>query len=200
MKHAASCALFTYWDRIRGDRLAPERAEIDPGAIRHVLADTFMLDVETDGSHPFRLAGTRVCALFGRELKDTPFVNLWRGPENAIGAEGDALVSAVCDETRPAVAGVIATTAGGATIDLEMLLLPLRHRGRTHARVLGCLSPATLPAWFGLEPVVALRLSTFRIVRGRPDLDALPEGAGPGPTVLGSRRGHLRVLEGGLTS
>lgn len=196
MRNAASRALFAYWDQIRGDRLAPERSEIEPGAIRTALADIFMLDVEAGGEHPFRLAGTRVCALFGRELKDTPFSLLWRSPENAVGAEGASLVAAVCDEARPAVAGVTGVTEDGEELELELLLLPLRHRGRTHARVLGCLSAATLPVWFGLTPLLSLRLVSLRIVRGTPRLQ-LP--AAPEPSsVVGSRRGHLRVLEGGL--
>ncbi|WP_293862624.1 PAS domain-containing protein [uncultured Alsobacter sp.] len=198
MRHATTCALFAYWDQIRGDRLAPERSEIEPGAIRTALADTFMLDVEADGSHPFRLAGTRVCALFGRELKDTPFSLLWRSPANAVGAEGAALVRVVCDEARPAVAGVVGQTEDGEQIELELLLLPLRHRGRTHARVLGCLSAATLPPWFGLTPLQSLHLVSMRIVRGTPRVAQQP--VQQGPTVVGSRRGHLRVFEGGLTT
>jgi hypothetical protein len=197
MKNAASHALFTYWDTIRGDRLAPERSEIEPGAIRTVLADTFMLDVEADGTHPFRLAGTRVCALFGRELKDTPFSNLWRSPDNALGAEGGALVNAVCDETRPIVGGVAGRTFDGDELELELLMLPLRHRGRTHARVLGCLSAAHLPPWFGLTPLESLRIVSLRIIRGTPRLEAPADAAGT--SLVGNRRGHLRVFEGGLT-
>ena len=198
MKNAATCALFTYWDQIRGDRLAPERSEIEPGAIRTALADTFMLDVEADGSHPFRLAGTRVCALFGRELKDTPFSLLWRSPDNAVGTEGATLVSTVCDEARPVVAGVIGITEDGEELELELLLLPLRHRGRTHARVLGCLSAATLPLWFGLTPLQTVRLVSLRIVRGSPRVVVPPPP--DSPSIVGSRRGHLRVFEGGLTT
>ena len=34
MKHAASRELYAYWEEQRGRRAAPERAEIEPGAIR----------------------------------------------------------------------------------------------------------------------------------------------------------------------
>lgn len=199
MKHPATQALFAYWDSLRGDRLAPERAEIDPTAIRHLLADTFMLEVDSDARHPFRLAGTRVCALFGRELKDESFAALWRSPSGGTGHEGDELVRTVCDEAHGAVAGVLGASAGDHRIDLEMLLLPLRHGGKTHARVLGCVSPATMPAWFGVQTVDALVLRSFRVIRGRAAA-ALPAGgtfAMPPPSVIAQRRGHLRVLEGG---
>ena len=48
-----------------------------PRHIRHLLGDSFILTVDAGSGHPFRLAGTRVCALFGRELKDEPFTPLW---------------------------------------------------------------------------------------------------------------------------
>ena len=73
MKHPSIRELFDYWNKRRGGRPAPERGEIEPGAIRHVLADTFILAFDAGAGHPFRIAGTRVCALFGRELKGAAF-------------------------------------------------------------------------------------------------------------------------------
>ena len=43
MKHAASRELYAYWQEKRGARPAPERTDIEPGAIRAVLADAFIL-------------------------------------------------------------------------------------------------------------------------------------------------------------
>ncbi len=77
MKHAASRELYAYWEERRGRRSAPERSEIEPGAIRQILSDSFILALDARASHPFRLAGTRVCALFGRELKSQSFIGLW---------------------------------------------------------------------------------------------------------------------------
>jgi hypothetical protein len=53
------------------------RSEIDPAAIRHALGDTFMLAADFIGGIRIRLAGTRVCALFSREIKGEPFNALW---------------------------------------------------------------------------------------------------------------------------
>lgn len=195
MRHSATQALYAYWDTIRGDRSAPERSEVDPTAIRGILADIFMLEVDAQGRYPFRLAGTRICALFGRELKDQSFAALWDGPDGGPGREGEALVRTVCDEAQGAVAGVLGASAGDHRIDLEMLLLPLRHHGKTHARVLGCLSPARLPAWFGLKPVDRLVLRSFRVIRER-RVRAPAQAAAPA-SLVAQRRGHLRVLEGG---
>jgi hypothetical protein len=91
MKHSATKVLFEYWDELRGERSSPERSEIDPGSIRHVLADTFICEVDEAANHPIRLAGTRVCALFGREVKGHGLTALW-GSEAGV-REARALVT-----------------------------------------------------------------------------------------------------------
>ena len=69
MKHAASRELYAYWDEKRGTRRAPERAEIEPGAIRGVLSVAFILALDRAAGHPVRLAGTRICALSAARSK-----------------------------------------------------------------------------------------------------------------------------------
>ena len=105
MKHAASRELYAYWDERRGQRPAPERADIEPGAIRAALSDTFILELDAADGHSFRLAGTRVCALFGRELKGESFIDLW-----ALGSRGPIadLLAISTDESVGTVAGVTA--------------------------------------------------------------------------------------------
>jgi len=77
MKHAASRELFAHWNDRRGLRALPERGDIEPAAIRAALGDTFIIGAEPGEELRFRLAGTRVCALFGRELRDETFAALW---------------------------------------------------------------------------------------------------------------------------
>ncbi len=105
MKHAASRELYAYWDERRGKRPAPERAEIEPGAIRQVLSDAFILALDGGAGHPFRLAGTRVCALFGRELKSEPFIGLWAAASQPTIAD---LITILDEERVGTVAGVTA--------------------------------------------------------------------------------------------
>jgi hypothetical protein len=161
MKHATTRMIFSYWDALRGERSAPERGEIEPGEIRHVLADTCILAVPPDRAVTIRLAGTRICAFFGRELKGEPFAGLWHG-ESATDVR--RMVDTVMEEAAGYVAGLSAVTDEGAFADLEMILLPLRHRGKTHARILGALSPATAPPWIGFYPVRHLTVSSLRVL------------------------------------
>src|SRR6185295_14984159 len=103
MKHPSNRELFDYWNALRRRRPAPERGEIEPTAIRRVLADTFILTFDEPAAHPFRIAGTRVCALFNRELKGEGFLPLWEGGSRNLLRD---LIANVTDETVGMVAGV----------------------------------------------------------------------------------------------
>ena len=77
LKHKTSRELYDYWDRIRGGDPAPRRSDIEPGDIRSILADTFILEAEDRTTSLIRLAGTRMCALYGREIKGQGFFDFW---------------------------------------------------------------------------------------------------------------------------
>jgi hypothetical protein len=191
MKTAPTRKLFAYWNARRGTRLAPERGDIEPGAIRDILGDSFIISYDAAAEHPFRLAGTRVCSLFGRELKGEPFVRLW---DEASRRDIIKFTSTVADEATAFVAGVGARTAEGSPADLELLLLPLYHRGRTHVRLLGTLSPVTAPYWLGAEHVGELSLGTIRHLGPMVERMTVP---GFVTTEAGRQRRGLTVYDGG---
>jgi hypothetical protein len=161
MKHASTRRLFDYWNERRGDRPAPARADIDPADIRYALGDTFMLSADFVDQLRFRLAGTRVCALFGREIKGEAFAALWSERSRKLVED---LTATVTHEAVGAVAGVTGHTADGGQVDLEMLLLPLAHIGHARIRALGVLAPLNPPYWLGEKPVTELELGTLRHV------------------------------------
>src|SRR6202451_2413971 len=121
MKHPSSREFFAYWDEKRGDARAPDRSEIEPGAVRELLGDIFVLSCDSDAGYPFRVAGTRVCALLGCDLKDRSFSALFL-PECR--REIEEIVGVVAEETLAAVAGITATAQDGSLAHLELLLLP----------------------------------------------------------------------------
>ena len=167
MKHQSTRAVFEYWNKKRGTRLAPARAEFDPTEIRYALSDTFILAADFVDCLRFRLAGTRVCALFGREIKGEAFTELW---SDASRQSIDDLLAIVNKEAIGAVAGLTARTQDGAETDLELLLLPLAHVGHARIRAIGVLAPTDTPYWIGAKPVTELTLGTLRHVG--PDADS----------------------------
>jgi hypothetical protein len=151
--------LYAYWNRLRGGRSAPERNDVDPGAIRGVLADTFVLDFDEQRGFPFRIAGSRANAIFLKELRGLSFLELWRDADRD---ELDSVLHCVADEAQAFLIGAEARPPGLGTVDIEVILLPLRHHGLTHARVLGGFAVHAAPAWMGLMGAGPIALTSLR--------------------------------------
>lgn len=161
MKHPSSRAFFSYWDDKRGVARAPERSDIEPGPVRQLLGDSFVLSCDRSAGFPFRVAGTRVCALFGRDLKGlaiTPLI----GPDHR--AELEDVIQVVSEELLVAVAGLTATATNGARVPLELLLLPFNLRAHTPVSMTGLMVPlAPCRSTLGL-----LELTSFRYLAHPP--------------------------------
>lgn len=189
MKLATTRDVFAYWDELRDQRAAPDRDDIAPAAITRALGDVFMLDLEPGFGHPFCLAGTRLCAAFGRELRGSGFFLLWADL---------APIRDLMDTLEEEMSGVVARVTGrnleGQTLAFEMLLLPLGHRGRMPGRMLGSLAPLEHPYWLGARPVAALRLESLRFLGPRVDTFAAPRFTAPPPAAT---RPSLIVHQGG---
>jgi hypothetical protein len=197
MKAAATRDLFAYWNGLRGARAAPERSDVDPAAIRRTLGDTFILEADAGAGYPFRLSGSRICDVTGHEMKGEAFLSLWREPDRTTLLDALATVS---DDAAVAVVGAQGSTELGRRLDLEIGLLPLRHRGRTHARVLGSLAAVETPYWLGACPVTRFELASLRMIwpsgRRRP-LEQVAAAALPKLSGAGRRIGRFLVFDGG---
>jgi hypothetical protein len=192
MKHPSARELYDYWNAQRGPRAAPERSDIEPGAIRRALADTFILAYDNGTGHSFRIAGTRLCAAFGRELRGAAFIDLW---DQESRRRMHDLLGVVAREYIGIVAGARGCSPEGADLDFELLVLPLRHRNATDARLLGALAPREVPYWFGMNPVGRLSLGTVRYLGDR---DTTAPDRRTEPLPPGGRIRHgLVVYDGG---
>ena len=138
MKHPSSRAFYAYWDKMRGNASAPDRSAVEPSAVRELLGDIFVLSYEAETGYPFRVAGTRVSALLGRDLKDQSFSALFT-PEAK--REIEDIIAVVAEETLPAIAGITATSETGETAHLELLLLPFSARAHAPVSLTGVLAP-----------------------------------------------------------
>lgn len=200
MKHETSRQLYDYWDRVRGGGPAPLRSEIEPSDIRGILADTFILEAVDRETANVRLAGTRMCSLYGREIKGQGFLDLWSDDDRQAVA---TLATAVCEDGAGAVISANLFANRVRPVHCEFLLLPLRHGGPTFDRILGSCAVFNRPYWFGSDPIVRQRIVSLRLVWPddrphfmRPFLER--RGSVP-PAVAGGmrRHGHLFVVDGG---
>ncbi|HEY0329835.1 MAG TPA: PAS domain-containing protein [Rhodopseudomonas sp.] len=161
MKHPASQALFAYWDDKRGDARAPDRQAFEPGEIRELLGDIFVLSYDAAAEGRFRVAGTRVSALLGRKLEGEGFAALFAADSRGEIAD---LLGLVAEETLTAVAGVSATTPEGVAAHLELLLLPFNARAHSPQTMTGLLAPLDRAG----RDLGELRLTSWRTMPPRP--------------------------------
>ena len=169
-----------------------------PATIRRALADTFIVALDEPAGHPFRIAGTRVCALFGRDLKQEPFLDLWSPQSRAHGGRPVRRRRAGIDrlagrgrDGRPAMRATHSTSNCSPCRSL--------HEGRTDARVLGALAPVRIPVWVGASALGNLALGTFRYVGPA----VKPECCAPLAIAARGRtrpRHGLVVYDGGLAT
>lgn len=201
--------MFQYWNRLRNGRPAPRRTEIEPADIKSLLADTFILEKDSRGEPVFRLAGTRLCATYGRELKGYSFPLLWADHDQRILSR--FAYAAFHDKSIITVAfeGI---SRSGRLNPFEMLLLPLEG-GLGSPRSLGAITPIEKPFWLGSDPIVEGRIDSLRVIdpdreaayiNGRSAVRVPPMAPAHsqlldigGPVDGGRRIRHLVVFEGG---
>ncbi len=147
MRHDVSNEIYAYWRTLRKGGCTPERNAVEPGAIRSVLADTFVLDFDPAAGFPFRICGSKVDALFLKELRGAAFLQIWREADRA---KIRSILQIAADDEAPCLVLAEARPPGLAPVDLEITLLPLRLQGATHARMLGSLAAAAGADWLGL--------------------------------------------------
>jgi hypothetical protein len=201
MRQQATRELLAYWNRLRGDELAPDRADIDLAAIRGSLSDLFMLDLDAAHQFPFLMSGTRLNAFFCTEQLGRSFLGLWQ-PQDARHV-ASVLMTAI-EAACPIIAAVSASPEGYRDADIEILLLPLRHGGYAASRLLGLASPAAQPPWVGLLPATHFKLRAVRMVESHTHWPSISKASALALTAKSRTserpadiRGHLRVFDGG---
>lgn len=180
MRHPATQALYAYWNEVRGTRIAPRRLDIQPARIADLLLDSFILERADGRAFRFRLAGTRVAARFGLQLKSESFLSSW--------GEGDRglLEHHLAGIAELGRVGVFTGEAelGGDTDDpaipglpysFELVILPLVHSGETIDRLLCLLVPLDARDTWPDTSIRRLRLVAAQSIR--------PDGTGVDPLV-----------------
>ncbi|MBO0765768.1 MAG: PAS domain-containing protein, partial [Hyphomicrobiaceae bacterium] len=146
MKQRTLQILYAYWDGLRAGRIAPLRLEVDPSRIGSILPEIFLLERLDATTYCYRLAGTRLCEIFGSELRGTNLLDGWTTADRA---ELERALTRTCDEG--AATHIVMEACAGASrrVQLEALLLPLMHAGNAIERVLGAVSAVASPHWLG---------------------------------------------------
>lgn len=203
MKTNSLLKLFDYWNEVRAGRLAPRRLEIEPSAIASILAETFMLERTDEDGYLYRLAGTRLCEIFGAELRGSDFLSGWSTADRATLAQH---LKSVCEQGAVLRIASIASSDVRHALEMETMLLPLVHTGEAITRVIGAVSLRSEPHWLGHERLVQRKLIHCDLIwpDGRPhslvartaEKQPFVRDFGPVEIVRADKR-TFRVLQGG---
>jgi len=172
MRHKNTKAMLNYWlelfhaanpNRQHEDEpfMWPERGDLQPSACRDLLGEMFILE-EVAGTGVYRLAGTKLCSMFGREMKQENFVQTFEAADRKLAGEW---ISSMGRDDYLVLLCSSGQTAQGLSINLETLLMPLMQHGRRNTRVLGITVPGKNPGWLGTTPVVSQRIRSVRVIR-----------------------------------
>lgn len=223
MRHDSIRALYRTWLALAGGRIAPARSEIDPKTITKELGDLFILDGDTE-NFAFRLTGSRLVHALGRDVTGNGYLSIFDTP--SLATANDMLDRAVQDGEpvliglRDASLGPFRSASSGTPLERllrrpdgappperrrpfeghgEMILLPLTHRGRLGARLIGALALFEPPPVARQRPIEVAITGTRML--GRQSRPRAPKGLIPGSfgDEVVSRHGHLSVLRGGKT-
>ena len=192
MQQPTSRQLYAYWDRVRNGRVAPRRFEIEPAKIAALLPETFIAECAGLLGYRFRLAGTKICEQFGRELRGADLLSLWEQQDREAVA---ALIHTVFTDAAVGHGMFRAYTRTNRPASFEIVLLPLIHAGEAINRILGAVTAIDPPFWLGAEPLSRQEIVELHL--------HWPDGAPPlvaegGAETARLARPRFRVLEGGL--
>ena len=198
--HPTSRSFFRHWEAVRGERPMPARPDIDLAALAPILPWLCILERDPRRRvYTWRLAGTGVCRLWGKELTGREMLAGWDGFERETMTR---LLDSVSATHQPCAARFRARSFGGEELGIEMMAVPVlacRPAG-DEVQVLAALAPFRDPHWLGRDPLVSFQLARVRVLwtSAMPEADAamfrLPALAGAaGPAA------RLRVIDGGRT-
>lgn len=153
-----------YWDRKRGDRVMPRRADIDPTEITALLPNLRLTEVLDGGTrYRYRLVGTAIVAAYGVESTGRYLDELCGERRDFV----EGLYRAVCDRRRPLYAKTAYLGPWQAPNIASRVMAPLSEDGETVNMVLAVLTfdgqqPRRPP--IGLDSAMDLARSSVRLL------------------------------------
>jgi hypothetical protein len=135
--------LYAYWDRKRAGRSMPARADIQPVEIAALMPQVFIVDVGGDGRLVYRLFGTALVALFGREMTGRPVAE---GLEVDAAEEARNRYRTVIRDRKPLFHVARLREPRNDFTEVERLILPLSPNDVRVDMVIGIVVPRRVMA------------------------------------------------------
>ena len=144
--------LYEHWRALRHSNDVPKRSDIDPRVFPDALENTFIFERIAKGDFRARLAGMSLCDMMGMEVRGLSAASFMQSAERV---RMENTLEQIL--SRPAVGelALAGVDIAGNTVDVNMILLPLRNDLGEVNRMIGCISypqkPFNAPLRFSIK-------------------------------------------------
>jgi hypothetical protein len=194
--HPTSRQLLRTWERIRAERDAPMRSEMTIRDLAAIVPWTCVLNRDVHNmSYQFRLAGSAVCDVWGRQLTGTEAFSDWSTFDRETMVRA---LDTVVGMKQPCVGRFLAHSYGGREIGFEFAAVPVISANGTHIHALATFAPFKRFGVTNADPLVEFQVRRIRILWS----DQIPgqPASVPASSSADVRRlntSFLRVIDGG---
>lgn len=191
--HPGSRTLFRHWEMCRAENACPTREDFTFGPIQNVMPD--MVVIERDylrNSFKFRLAGSRVCNLYVRNLTGANVLSGWDNFESDVISRH---LMTVINQKQPAVLRMRLTTDHQQVVAVELLALPVLAGPNQRVQIIGGIFPFRESHTLGHSQIASQELVSGRVIwtehgdGGNADLSGISGARQP--------QRPFRVIDGG---
>jgi hypothetical protein len=160
--HPGCRQLFRYWEMLRAERPCPTREEFDVFSLKSILPDMVVIDRDyLRNSFKYRLAGTRVSALFNQNVTNAAVTNGWDSFESDVISRH---LLTVVNQQQPAVIRMRFTTDRAQAVAAELVALPVQMRDSHRVQIIGGLFPFRAAQSMGHAGVTKRELVSARVI------------------------------------
>lgn len=191
--HPGSRRLFSHWESLRAERAYPTREEFTFEPIKDLLPDLLILDRDhLRNSYRYRLAGSRVCGMFGKNLTSSDALSNWESFEKNIIAKQ---LNAAFVQFQPSLIRMRLTTDTGQIVAVEFIALPIQLRGSDRMQLVGGMFAFRDSRNLGHSAIVAQELASARMIWT--EFSIAPDSHLRSAPLPVDFTGKLRVIAGG---
>jgi hypothetical protein len=166
IRHPGTRSLFSFWEKIRGEKAAPGRDDLDLRQISPIVPNLLILERDhLHQTYKWRLAGTEIGQLYRQKLTATNALAGWGGFErNTLKQLFDAVVTGL----QPCLVRYLLTTDTAQVITAELLGLPILARNGSRFHIFGGVFPLRDISQMGYGSITGLELSAARSIWTEP--------------------------------
>jgi hypothetical protein len=166
IQHPGTRALFSFWEKIRGEKAAPGRDDLDLRQISAIMPNLFILERDhLYQTYKWRLAGSEICQLYRQKLTSANALAGWDGFERNTLKQ---LFDTVATRLQPCLVGFHLTTDTGQIIAAELLGLPILARNGMRFHIFGGIFPLSDNHQLGYGAITCMQLSAARSIWTEP--------------------------------